>query len=383
MLRFPKAIALAAALQFTTVPFGVAFAENPMQLAQSAAADLKAASTALKKAREANDRVAALSLTVQAYENGLLAVRESLRAATIREQVLKLNLIRQREQISRLLGVLQTMERATTPLLMIHPAGPVGTARSGMIMSEVAPTLQIRADELKSQLQEIEGLSNLQKDAETELQAGLAGAQNARIALASAISERTDLPVRFAADPVRAQILADNSETLESFATGLTDIPLDGIEEDAQLSFLAAKGDIPLPTGGALLRAFNETDAAGIKRPGIVLTARPLSLITSPTSATIRFAGSFLDYGKVVILEPEPGYLMVIAGLNQIYGEFGQIVNAGDPIGLLGGKQPKAQDFLIEASEGGGTIGQESLYIEIRNNGEPVDPTDWFALSNI
>lgn len=382
MLRFPKALALAATLQFATVPFGIAFAQSPMDLAQSAAADLKAASSALENARDADDRVAALSQTVQAYENGLLAVRESLRAATIREQVLRLDLARQREQISRLLGVLQTMERATTPLLMIHPAGPVGTARSGMIMSEVAPTLQVRADELRAQLQEIEGLSNLQKNAETELQSGLAGAQDARVALASAISERTDLPLRFAADPVRAQILADNSETLESFATGLTDIPLDGLEEDA-LSFLASKGDIPLPTGGALLHAFNETDAAGIKRPGIVITARPLSLITSPTSATIRFAGSFLDYGKVVILEPEPGYLMVIAGLHQIYGEFGQILNAGDPIGLLGGKQPKAQDFLIEASEGGGTIGQESLYIEIRNNGEPVDPTDWFALSNI
>jgi septal ring factor EnvC (AmiA/AmiB activator) len=49
----------------------------------------------------------------------------------------------------------------------------------------------------------------------------------------------------------------------------------------------------------------------------------------------------------------------------------------------LGGKQPKAQDFLIEASEGGGTIDKESLYIEIRNNGKPVNPTDWFALSNI
>ena len=78
-----------------------------------------------------------------------------------------------------------------------------------------------------------------------------------------------------------------------------------------------------------------------------------------------------------------PGFLVVIAGLHQIYCEFGQIVNTGDPIGLLGGKQPEAQDFLIEASEGGGTIGQESLYIEIRNNGKPVDPTDWFAMSNI
>ena len=373
---------LTASVLCTTVPTGVGAAETPMQLAKTAAKELKVAAEALQKAKKSEDRIAALSQTVHAYENGLLAVRESLRAATIREQVLRLELASQRDQISRLLGVLQTMERATTPMLMIHPAGPVGTARSGMVMSEVTPMLQVRAEEVRLQLEELMGLSNLQKDAETELKKGLAGAQDARIALSTAISERTNLPLRFAADPVRAQILADNSETLDFFANGLTDIPLDD-DPKSQVSFVASKGELPLPTDGALLRAFNETDAAGIKRPGIVVTARPLSLVTAPTPATVRFSGAFLDYGKVVILEPEPGFLMVIAGLDQVYCEFGQIINVGDPIGLLGGKQPQAQDFLIEASEGGGTIGQESLYIEIRNNGEPVNPTDWFALSNI
>lgn len=364
------------------VPLSVSANETPMQMAKTAAVELKDAAKALKKAKKSGDRVAALSQTVHAYENGLLAVRKSLRAATIREQVLRLDLAGQRENISKLLGVLQTMERASTPMLMIHPAGPVGTARSGMVMSEITPMLQARAEEVRQQLEELVGLSDLQKNAEAELIEGLTGAQNARVALSAAISDRTELPLRFAADPVRVQILADNSKTLNFFANGLTDLPLDKDVEEG-MSFLASKGELPLPTGGALLRAFNETDAAGIKRPGIVITARPLSLVTSPAPATIRFSGAFLDYGKVIILEPESGYLIVIAGLDQIYGEFGQIVNIGDPIGLLGGKQPEAQDFLIEASEGGGTIGQESLYIEIRNNGEPIDPIEWFVVNNI
>ena len=382
MLNKVSALFLVVSAFYSAMGFGVHAAETPMQLAKTAALELKAAADTLKQAQKSEGRITALSQTVRAYEGGLLAVRQSLRAVVIREQVLRLELANQRDQISRLLGVLQTMERASTPMLMIHPAGPVGTARAGMVMSEVTPMLQVRAEELRLQLEELVGLSNLQKNAEIELEAGLTGAQDARIALATAINERTELPLRFAADPVRVQILADNSKTLDLFANGLTDISLDK-DPNQQVSFLASKGDLPLPTGGALLRGFNETDAAGIKRPGIVITARPLSLVTSPTPATIRFAGSFLDYGKVVILEPEPGVLMVIAGMDYIYCEFGQIVNAGDPIGLLGGKQPQAQDFLIEASEGGGAIGQESLYIEIRNNGKPVDPTDWFALSNI
>jgi septal ring factor EnvC (AmiA/AmiB activator) len=382
LLGLFKAGLLTLSVVASTVPISVNAASTPMQLAKTAADELQDAALALKSAEKSKDRISALSLTVHAYEKGLRAVRESLRAATIREQVLRLELASQRKQISQLLGVLQTMERASTPLLMIHPAGPIGTARSGMVMSEVTPMLQARANEIRLQLQELVGLSNLQKNAEKELVGGLSGAQNARVALSEAISERTELPLRFAADPVRVQILADNSKTLDFFANGLTDIPLEGTPSE-QASFLASKGRLTLPTDGALLRAFYESDAAGIKRPGIVITARPLSLVTSPMPATIRFAGAFLDYGKVIILEPEPGFLIVVAGLNQIYGEFGQIVNTGDPIGLLGGKQPAAQDFLIEASEGGGTIGQESLYIEVRNNGKPVDPATWFAINNI
>lgn len=357
-------------------------AQTPMELAQSAADDLDQAAKALQKAQESDDRVSALSQTVLAYENGLLAVRQSLRSATIREQVLRLEFASQRNQISKLLGVLQTIERASSPMLMIHPSGPAGTARSGMIMSEVTPTLQRRANELRAQLQEIHALSDMQKNAETELEKGLSGAQDARIALATAIRERTELPLRFAADPVRVQILADNSKTLNFFANGLTDIPLK--QNDARpFSINDHKGSLPLPVSGTLLRAYNESDAAGIRRPGIVISTRPLSLITSPTPATVRFAGTFLDYGKVIILEIEPKLLMVIANLDQIYVEFGQIVNLNEPIGLLGGKQPEVQDFLIEASEGRGAIGQETLYIEIRKDGKPVDPTDWFALSNI
>ncbi|MBE9475892.1 MAG: peptidoglycan DD-metalloendopeptidase family protein [Proteobacteria bacterium] len=372
----------ATAMLCFIAPVVVIAAETPMRMAQDAAIELKAAAATLQKAKKSNDRVAALSQTVRAYESGLQAVRQSLRAATIRKQALQLELTSQRAQISRLLGVLQTIERASTPMLMIHPAGPVGTARSGMVMSEVAPMLQQRAEDLQIRLEELLVLNILQKDAEKELEGGLTGAKDARIALSAAINDRTELPLRYAADPVHTQILMDNSKTLDFFATGLTDIPLDD-DLGEQKPFTTTKGQLPLPTDGVLLRDFNEADAAGIKRPGIVITARPLSLVTAPAPATIRFAGSFLDYGKVVILEPEPGYLIVIAGLHQIYGVFGQIVNIGDPIGLLGGKQPQVQDFLIEASEGGGTIGQESLYIEIRNNGKPVNPTDWFALSNI
>jgi len=105
-------------------------------------------------------------------------------------------------------------------------------------------------------------------------------------------------------------------------------------------------------------------------------------LITAPWPATVRYAGPFLDYGNVIILEPDAAYLMVLAGLDQVYVELGQILDQDEPIGLLGGSQPATEEFLIEASQGGGTIDQETLYIEIRKDGTPTDPARWFALGN-
>jgi septal ring factor EnvC (AmiA/AmiB activator) len=230
-------------------------------------------------------------------------------------------------------------------------------------------------------LQELAALQAFQQSAARDLEWGLSGVQQARVNLSQAINDRTDLPRRFADDPVRVQIMADNSQTLQGFAEKLheaeaTDPPATAVP------FADAAGRLPVPTEGTVLRGFNEEDAAGLKRPGIVLSTRPLSLITAPWPATVRYAGPFLDYGNVIILEPDAEYLIVLAGLDQVYVEVGQILDQDEPVGLLGGSQPATEEFLIEASQGGGTIDQETLYIEIRKDGTPTDPARWFALGN-
>ena len=355
--------------------------QPPVERAQQATEALNAAADLMAQAESGSDRVAALTEAIRAYEQGLAAMREGLRAAAIRERYLTLDFESRREQLSQLLGVLQTLERATTPLLLIHPTGPVGTARSGMMMSEVTPALNRQAEELRAQLQELAALQAFQESAARDLEWGLSGVQQARVNLSQAINDRTDLPRRFADDPVRVQIMADNSQTLQGFADKLQEAEATEPPETA-LPFADAAGKLPLPTEGTVLRGFNEEDAAGLKRPGIVLSTRPLSLITAPWPATVRYAGPFLDYGNVIILEPDAAYLMVLAGLDQVYVELGQILDQDEPVGLLGGSQPATEEFLIEASQGGGTIEQETLYIEIRKDGTPVDPAKWFALGN-
>ncbi|WP_170506037.1 murein hydrolase activator EnvC family protein [Ruegeria arenilitoris] len=353
---------------------------DPSKAALNAVQMLEDASVALTEADSARDRVRALTETIQAYEAGLTAMREGLRRAATREAQLTTELRSREDEIAQLLGVLQTIETTAPPVLMLHPSGPLGSARAGMMLSEVTPGLNARAQELAHDLQEVQTLRQLQQSAADTLTEGLTGVQTARTKLSTAIADRTDLPVRFVEDPVRTAILISSTETLEGFASGLSEISEGEIAEtNADIS--QRKGEVALPAQGVVLHRAGDTDAAGVKRPGVVVGTRPRAIVTSPTAATIRYRGPLLDLGNLVILEPQPGLLFVFSGLQEVYGDPGQVIPEGTPVGLMPGETPEIGAILSTSSDGTGTDRSETLYIEVRQDNSPVDPESWFRTS--
>jgi murein hydrolase activator len=354
---------------------GMGHAENMADQAARAASGLKAAVEALEAATEARDRVAALTQTIRAYEEGLAALRSAMRDANQREATLSTQFQAKRDRLARLVGVLARIEENPAPLLLLHPDGPLGTARSGMILAEVTPALQAEVQLLKAEMQELADLRALQISAADTLSTGLVAAQEARIALSQAISERRDLPRRFTEDPEALQALLNSAETMESFAEGLS-LNLDDRQDQ---TFTASKGTLPLPVLGTVIRLPDEADAAGVRRPGLTLATRPGAIVTTPWPATIRYRGPLLDYGNVMIIEPGDGYLLVLAGLQTVYGEVGDVVPGGGPLGLMGGTEPASAEFTAVSDIGSGPSGTETLYMELRQGAAPVNPVEWFA----
>ncbi len=365
---------------FVCVASSVVAQDAALAPAQNASKALRAATQSMASATKSTDRVTALTQTIRALENGLQAMREGMRGVTIREREVRLKFDSQRDQISRLLGVLQTLERATTPLLLIHPTGPVGTARSGMMLSEITPGLQKQAEALRIQLEELSAIQVTQQIAQDDLTQGLKSLNQARTELSQAVASRTALPKRVVDDPQRLLQLARTSETLDYFAQALAQNNID-VQNGSILRFGDAFGRVDLPTSGSIFRKFNQRDAAGIERPGVLLSTSTLSLITAPWASTVRYSGPFLDYGNVIILEPDPDYLIVLAGMSSVYVSEGDIVPKGGPVGLMGGKELVLGDLLVEVSNASGTLAQETLYIEIRKSGTAVDPLDWFQVN--
>lgn len=307
-------------------------------------------------------------------------MRSGLRRATIREEQLRRKLSSRDAEIAQLLAVLQTLTPQDKPTAFLHPQGPQGTARAAMLLSEMTPALNQLAAQLRQDLADVEDLRLLQQEAARQLQTGLAEVQAARTALNQAMAERTDLPKRFTEDPVRTAVLIGSSETLDAFSSGLAEIAL-GDSGWTPPSIDDRIGALPLPVRGVLLRAAGEADAAGITRPGVLLATRPGALVTSPTAATIRYAGPLLDFGNVLILEPRPSTLFVLAGLGITYGATGDIIAAGTPLGLMGGLPgATTENGLSQGGEGAGAARSETLYIEVRQDTATQDPLNWFAI---
>ncbi len=356
-----------------------AMAQDVEQAARAAASQLEAAQIQLSKADAARDRVAALTATVQAYESGLAAMRDGLRAVATREAQLKRDLEAREEDIAQLVGVLQSMSKGDVPQQMLHPQGPMGAARAGMLVSDLTPELARRAEELRAELEEITTLRTLQENALLTLQEGLSGVQTARTELSQAVADRTDLPKRFSEDPVRLAILIAASETLEGFASGLSEITRDDTGVPAPVLDVP-KGELALPVQGTVLRRANQADAAGVVRPGVLIATRPQALVTTPVPATIRYRGPLLNYGLVIILEPQPDLLIVLAGLGQVFGDVGQVLPSGAPVGLMGGDTQVADTSALQSVERAGNQRPETLYIEVREGDATVDPFTWFSI---
>ncbi len=367
----PAGVAVAQeAARHAAAPAG---ATAPAARKVAIAADrLREARAALARAENLKERRRALAAAIESYEAALGEMRAELRRLAIRSRKLEAELAARRADKATLLAALVDIARIPPPGLLVHNGGPVAAVRAAMILETSRARLRRRLARLVAGWREAETLRRRREEMVTAITAALAELQEARARLATAVAERR----RGRLVPVKAALLADlarSAATLDEFAAALASDPATAHEETP------ARARPRLPRGARILYRSGEADAAGIRRPGLVLALPPAGLLTSPVDATVRYAGPLARYGNVIVLEPDPARLVIFSGLGTLYADTGDVVVTGDPLGLAAGRPPVPQDAtdspLLD------TPASATLYLELREKGKPVDPLVWFTSS--
>ena len=125
-------------------------------------------------------------------------------------------------------------------------------------------------------------------------------------------------------------------------------------------SFSRMQGRLKKPVNGTLAGLFGQDRGDGEVWKGVFYNTVPAP-VSSIASGTVTFAGELEGYGKVVVLDHGDGYVSIYSGLNEIDIAQHYAVNAGSKIGTSG---------TLPSGETG-------LYLEVRYNGQVMNPLSW------
>ena len=128
------------------------------------------------------------------------------------------------------------------------------------------------------------------------------------------------------------------------------------------------KGGLPWPAEGSILTYFGRqkhpTFNTYVQRKGIEIRTLEGSAIRAVMPGTVVYADWLKGYGLVIILDHANGFFSLYAHASKILTSVGAQVSSGQAIGETGDT---------------GVTGENTLYFELREGAEAVDPLQWLA----
>ncbi|OSQ45091.1 murein hydrolase activator EnvC [Thalassospira sp. MCCC 1A01428] len=360
---------------------------------------------------------------VQQYESELTDIEDKLVELENREKDATTALEDKAGQYARILMALERLSTTPPEALIALPRSPQDTLRSAILLKAALPGVEQHAKDLKRELGEITDLRSTIKTRRSELGDVTAKLRDERESLSRLLDDKRQLrqdtedEAREAARAVQkmameAKTLGELLASIKNRADGLPsprekpdyelvkDAPDseiddvlpssptqtaslntpagnrntaaktgDAVKEAAVASSITeARGHLRMPAAGKIVTLFGERSVqsglpGGAHAKGIEIETRPEAQVVSPFDGKVVFAGPFRGYGRLLIIEHGEGYHSLVAGFDRLDSVVGQYVLAGEPVGTMGENRPK-------------------LYLEMRHDGEAINPLPWLASQN-
>jgi len=351
--------------------------------------------TALEKeTQEISQRLITLAAKTQNREENISDSERKVALLNQREKLLVAKLATRRDELGELLVGLQRLEQNPPPPIIVHPRDALAAIRSATLFGAIIPAIKTETTEIRKDLSRLKNvrisLSTAQKDLKTENQsldtvrAELKALLKRKKSFVKKTREQLEKEQKLVANLVAKtktlnQLLAKikeekiRAERLKTEAARNAETARQAALLKPKVAFTKIHGKLPFPAHGNILRSFNQKNRLGQVSQGVLLGTRKQAQITAPANAVVEFAGEFRSYGQLLIMNVGEGYHILLGGLEKIDVETGQQINAGEPVGYMG--ETVTRGTLITSAL---DVSKPVLYIEIRKNGGPVDPADWW-----
>ena len=327
---------------------------------------------------------------IQSLEGRMTGIQDRLEPLRDEEAETLAGLNQRRDTLTDILAALQIVERNKPPAVLVQPDDAVDAARSAMLLGAVLPELESQVLSLRAQLDALAAVREAIEQEQNDLNRASDALATEETTLEELVASREALTTQLAESAAleREQVagFAAEAENLRGLINRLTRRfssarPVLRPSPNAPRvvsRFTEARGSLRFPAAGSLLSRFGDTLDPGTHSEGIAVATRAGARITAPFDSEIVFAAPYRGYGQLLILSPGDGYLILMSGLARIDGVVGQELLAGEPVGIMG-SETEAQNLRSWAvSPDEVEDGKPVLYMEMREDGEPVDPLPWF-----
>jgi septal ring factor EnvC (AmiA/AmiB activator) len=372
------------------------------QVAAQREATARAEAAAVEERRVGRQLVSAAARLREA-ENALAEAASRMDALARRREQAEVKLQSRAEDLAPLLPVIQRLSLYPAETMLALPAEPEDGLRGVLILHGIAREIDQQAAALRREQAEVDAAAQAMRAESPKLasaeaaQAAQAAALDGQLAAARASrreaeGEAEDAARRAAeqagrADSLRAAIaeieadrraeeararkeaLVAERQKREGSATGARRRQ-EALARPAGLGSLVAsatpRGQLTVPVAGTVIRPWGAATEAG-PATGLSYRAAPGARVVSPCGGRVVFAGPFRSYGLLLIVDCGGGYHFVLAGLDRLDVSVGNAVQAGEPVGVMPGWNPRVPG------------NRPALYVELRRGGQPVDPAPWLV----
>ena len=328
------------------------------------------------EAQSLQARLIANAAKVQELEAASEMTEEELAALSEKERVLLADLNRDRDRVAHLLAVLQRLYSDRPPALALRPDDSLAAARGTMQLGVMLPPVYEQVAELDRSLKTLAATQSALKTKADDAQREAAQLTSSRAELDKLLQLRNSETAAAEAKltDVRAvtETVARQTQNLKTLIDRIAALRAGADSKSGMTVVSAQNSNARTLQRGSLRAPVVGTAAAGdpagpgitpgVNRPqGLWFSARGQAQAVAPGDSEVVFAGSYQNLGLVLILEMLGGYHLTLAGLGRIDVHIGDLVLAGEPVGVL----PSGN--------------AARLYMELRRNGQTVDPAPWMS----